>query len=191
MPIAPTSATVDGKSVTMLFRSVSDVWSVNGGIGSLYLNIGATTPYAGENVTTVYFKANNKTASGSVSCGGDFCNITVYGVFPRVPNYPWDMSPTKRGVVVNKKRDGSINGRILGDGVLRRDYRLSCLNNWVSQYTEVETFWNDHMPNLKFRYYDYLLNIGAGLFFQFDSEIKVTAQSLNRINYEVAITQVP
>lgn len=187
--VTPSSLTVIGKAITQLTADAPGVWSTN--CGALFTDFAGTVPYDGESsVASVFFRAQNITSTGTVSVTGHAdVPVSILGEYPGQPSYPYEWEPDKRGVITNVKRNGSINGRVLGDGALRRDYRLVCQNNRLAVYDEVEQFWADHYPERKFRYSNPQRNLSGT--FQFNSRIKVTSQSLQRINFEVEIREVP
>src|SRR5690349_20079499 len=112
----------DGKSIVPYTNDTSVVWSTD--CGTLYTDAAGTTAYTGTSRTSVYLKADNQTKNGTLNAGATTHTIQITGVIPFSPNYEYTWKPTKRGVIYQTKRDGSINGRILGGGSLVRDYRL-------------------------------------------------------------------
>lgn len=187
MPTSPSTLNVNGKSITQITASAAGVWSTN--CGTLWTNAGATVAYAGSSVSSLYFKAQNKTSTGTVSCTGQGSTaVTITGVIPFQPNFGLKWSTDKRGIITNIKRDGTRNGRILGSGNTVRDFTFQFRNRQIAEYTEMEQFVSDHYPHLKFIYLDLLLNTSNQ--YQFTNSLRVTAESYTRIDYEVDVVQV-
>jgi hypothetical protein len=178
MPNTPTSITCDGKAITQVTNGSAGAWTTN--CGTLWLDAGATVPYVGTSVTSVYFKAQNKTSTGTVSRGADQTTVTIIGVFPLKPYYRIKWTPSKRGVITNVKRDGSRNGRILGDGQLVRDKVLVFRVVPQALYLEWEEFFAWHYPHLQFKYVDVQLNDVALYQFPESPEIEGDARCANQ-----------
>lgn len=152
---------VDGKSITEITDASPVVWDTD--CGDLFLDAGATTPYVGTSVTSVYLRADNQTKSGTVEAGATVHTINITGVFPIKPYFQVRWRPDKRGVITNVKRDGSRNGRILGDGELIRDKVLVFREVDKDLYDEWEAFFSWHYPHLSFKYVDLVLG-DSGLY---------------------------
>lgn len=182
-----TSLNLLGKDVVKFTSGGAVSWSTN--CGALFTDAGCTLSYTSGTRTTIYFKAQNRTSSGTVVGGATTSVINITGKFPSVPHYPSKFQLEKRGIVSNTKRDGSISGRILGSGDLIRDYSLTFRNRIVTEYQEVETFVSYHYPFLKFVYQDLL--IGVSGVYQFAGPVKPLGEGPNRISFEVDIIQVP
>jgi hypothetical protein len=182
MAISPSTATVDGKDVTH-FTGTSGVWSTD--CGDLFTDSGCTTPYAGGAATGVYHRAQNKTSAGTIenTNEGVPVAITITGVYPLDPSYPYEFQPDKRGVISNIKRNGDINGRTLGDGTMKRDVKFSHLNRKRTAFQEFLVFWDYHFPHKKWKFlnkYEDLVHI-----MQFTGRPQITLQSLQRVNFDV------
>src|SRR5262249_38263264 len=105
--ITPSSLTCFGKEITHLTADAPGVWSTS--CGTLWQDSQATVAYTGASASDVYFKAQNKTSGGTISCAGHSnINVSITGDFPGVPSYPFEWTPDKRGVILNIKRDGSM-----------------------------------------------------------------------------------
>jgi hypothetical protein len=105
-----------------------------------------------QRINGVWFRAENRTRTGTVSAGATVHTVSITGVLPLNPNYGFEIEPDKRGIITNVKRDGSVNRRILGTGLLARNYKLVFRSRRQADYVELETFWNDHYPHLTFKY---------------------------------------
>src|SRR5689334_10373434 len=95
--ISPSSLNADGKQVQSFTAGAAGVWSTN--CGALFTDPGCTTTYAGASTAgPVYFKAQNKTSSGTVSCVGNTgATVAITGVFPALQSFPYEWQPDKRG----------------------------------------------------------------------------------------------
>lgn len=180
--MTPTNLITEGHQITAYTSSASGSWSTNA--GTLWLDPVAVTPYAGQAVTTVYLKATNKTMGGTISRGVDTGSVSITGRYPGVPSYPHELHPDIRGLVSNVKRDGSINGRMLGDGLMKMEYKLVMQKNTIPEYKEVLEFWRHHYRGMsQFKYSDYVLSLN--LLLLFTSRPRTTARSHNHIYYEI------
>jgi hypothetical protein len=184
--ITPSSVTLDGKEIQEFTISVSGLWSST--VGSLFNDAACTIPYASTSRTTVWLLAQNKTSVGTVTGGSDIATVTIVGVLPLTPNWSFQVTPDKRGVILNIKRNGSTNGRILGTGDLVRDYKLGYRNRIQDDWIEYETFFKDHYPFSAFKYIDAWRDI-TGIF-RFDSKPTAQVDSFNKADWETAISEI-
>jgi hypothetical protein len=127
-------------------------------------------------------------------CGqaGGFVNITTsIARFIWPPSFSYDFSPTLAGVIVNNKKSGAISGRIMGDGVLRRNFNLRFDNLTVADYTEIERFYKQHAPGrgIKFLYTDAVLGVSGN--FLFNSPPQVSIADRSRLSVTLSILGVP
>lgn len=204
MAFTPSSVATNGHVVTQITSTDSLPWTTSivintiaEGGGGLFTNAGATTPYTpGTNALSVYLKMPNVSRAFTVNqTGGGSVAITGTGILHGggnpTPSYAFGLAPQFRETMLQTKRDGSVNGRVLGDMVVRRDYDLNYLNVLVSEYLIWEAFWNNHAPgrNRKFSYTDSALNLSGN--YQFVAPPSVNALAQNRISFTVSIIQVP
>jgi hypothetical protein len=185
--ITPSSAVLDGKEVQQFTAGLAVSW--NSTVGNLFLDAACTTPYNPlDDETDVYLKAQNFTSQGTVTAGVDIAPVTITGLFPITPNWGFQVTPDKRGVQLNVKRDGSVNGRILGSGDLVRKYKLGFSNRLLAIWEEFEEFYDNHYPFETFKYVDEWRNING--IFRFDSVPTATPASYNRVGWEVTLDQI-
>jgi hypothetical protein len=178
--------TIDGGSMQK-FTGNFGVWSTTA--GTLYANADGTILYGRGNSTEVYLRVNNATGTGTISnTSVGTMTLQITSSFPAVPHFPMEYETDKRGVIVVIARDGSVSGRVLGDGKLKRDYKLVFNNRSQPEIAVVDAFWGDHYPHKTFRYYDLWNKIGGT--FRFDSKIKVKSNSHSNGSFEVAIAQI-
>jgi hypothetical protein len=169
---------LDGKQIQQLTNGSPGVWTTN--CGTLWQDAAATVAYAGASVTSVYFKANNTSRTdGTVSVNAAVVHtINIIGVYPIRPQWQSAWRPDKRGVITNVKRDGSRNGRVLGNGQLVRDYNLLHERRLNEEYDEWEAFYGWHFPHLVFKYSDPHLVVVA--LYQFEgASAKISEEGLN------------
>lgn len=171
---------VDGKSVTQITDGSPVLWGTN--CGDLFLNAGATIPYNNTTVTAVWLRAHNQTKSGTLNAGATVHTINITGVFPIKCYAQIRWRPDKRGVILNVKRDGSLNGRILGDGQLVKDRKLTFRNVPDPQYLEWEAFFDWHYPHLAFKFFG--LQAGDVARYQFLEPSEVTRDSRGANSWE-------
>ncbi len=188
MPVIPNPITLSGNSIQLFTTDAPGVWTTSFSGPRLFSDAQATIAYGGAPVSGVYFKAPNTPGSGTIAVSSQVGNITIITGFPVAPNYGYDMTPDKLGVVQNVKRDGSANARILGTGTTVRKYKLVFNNRPKSEYLTMQAFWDGHHPHLTFTYNDLWLNLSGT--FRFDSTIKIIPLGPSRCNFEVAIAQV-
>jgi hypothetical protein len=166
----------DGKTVNNVTNGAPVVWSTD--CGDLFLDAGATTPYAGTSVTSIYLLTDNQTKTGTLNAGATVHTINITGVYPIRPQWQSAWRPDKRGVITNVKRDGSRNGRVLGDGQLVRDYNLLHERRLNEEYDEWEAFFGWHYPHLIFKYND--LHLEDVALYQFvEASSKISEEGLN------------
>lgn len=177
---------VDGKSITQVTNGSPVIWSTNS--GDLFLNAGATIPYAGTSVTAVWLQAHNQTKTGTVNAGATVHTVNIIGVFPLVPQYQFSWKLEKRGVITNVKRNGSRNGRILGDGQTIKDKNLVFRRRRNSYYAEFEAFYDWHYPHKTFKYIDLHLNETA--LYQIVEATESQADSFNANSWECKLAWV-
>jgi hypothetical protein len=184
--ITPSSAVLDGKEVQQFTAGLAVLWSST--VGSLFKNSGLTIPYDNTPVTDVWLVAQNFTSQGTVTAGVEIAGVEITGLFPITPNWGFQVTPDKRGVQLNVKRDGSVNGRILGSGELVRKYKLGFSNRLLAVWEEFEEFYDRHYPFGTFKYVDEWRNING--IFRFDSVPTATPASYNRVGWEVVLDQI-
>jgi hypothetical protein len=113
--------------------------------------------------------------------------VTTY--FPAVPHFPHEWKATKRGIVINIKRDGSRSGVIHGSGLLVRDFKLSGRRRTKAEIAEIEEFFRVHYPFKEFYYEDKWI-VGHSGIYVFDSELTSKAEGIQDGSFDVAIAQV-
>jgi hypothetical protein len=97
-PLSPPAAILGGNEVQLFSAPSAVVWSTN--VGTLFTDAAATIPYDGVSArATIYLKANNKTATGSVTGGADTATVAVTGVFPLTPDWGYKVLTFVPGVV--------------------------------------------------------------------------------------------
>lgn len=173
---------VDGAGGTDL------IWTTD--VGTLYTDVGLTTPYTGASASAVYLKTFNRTMSGSIgTVESGMVPVNVMGVFPEFPNYPSEWEGDKNGVVVSVARSGRRRGRIVSDAEYMRNYKLIFLRRRPSEIAELEEFFDYHYPDKVFKYENVWFGISG--YFTFDSKFKGKALSRMNGEGELAIAQVP
>lgn len=187
MPVtAPANA--DGKTIVNLTSTAAGVWTVS--TGTLWLNAGATTPYAGTSITSVYWKVGNLTGTAQIACGAAQASTSVMAVFPgkiQYGSFAWNED--RAGIVTGKTRSGKTVGRVLGDGQFQRLHQVGCKNANRTDALELLEFGRLHYPGLIFRLTDDWSGLAG--YFQLASPVKATVNSIQRIDWSADLIQMP
>lgn len=201
-----------GDTIYQVSSSASATWQlqVNGDgeivnyalTGYAFNDAAATIPYANTASALLYvrippFPSHVFTPSSTtfrVLQNGQTGNVPITTTICQLPlpvSYSYEFSPSLPGTVINKKKTGEIIGRILGDGVIRRNFRLRWENLLVREYLVLERFWKWHAPGrgIKFQYTDVALGVTGN--FRFGSPLNAQVTDKDTVNVTVDIQEVP